>query len=187
MRLACCLPQEPLRRGCWILRPFAFARAQICTQEGDPRYAPSSDLRLARHLPQEPLRRGCWIPSLCASTFAELKSVPKRESPVSLILRLWDGRLWWKIFAMGIKDVADPHKVGDGTTSSIKNQNIRKPGQVNEADPIVNRNRSLNVNQHKSIVKPTMKFKRIKGWDEVVADMKFQATKRKMQELYQRA
>ncbi|XP_056159225.1 probable mediator of RNA polymerase II transcription subunit 26b [Syzygium oleosum] len=32
-----------------------------------------------------------------------------------------------------------------------------------------------------------MKFERIKGWDEVVVDMKFQATKRKMQELYQRA
>ncbi|XP_056163070.1 uncharacterized protein LOC115662120 isoform X2 [Syzygium oleosum] len=120
-------------------------------------------------------------------------------------------------------------KTGDRTTSSVKHQNIRKPGQE-KAGTLAKRNRRLNVNQHKGIVKPNMcsntnsrtipasdtvsrKFAkermlqsqsshgsvegckrplagrqaRIKGRDEVVADMKFQATKRKMQELYQKA
>ncbi|XP_056171038.1 probable mediator of RNA polymerase II transcription subunit 26a isoform X1 [Syzygium oleosum] len=149
-----------------------------------------------------------------------------------------DITMGWKAmvedFCRSTEDVAvlfvDPHKVGDGTTSSVKNQNISKPGQINESGSLVNGNRRLNVNQHKGIVKPNMssntnsrtipasdiasrKFakermlklqsshrpvagcerplgsrqERIKGWDEVVADMKFQATKRKMQELYQRA
>ncbi|KAI6673672.1 hypothetical protein NL676_001578 [Syzygium grande] len=145
-----------------------------------------------------------------------------------------DITMGWKAmvedFCRSTEDVADPHKVGDGTTSSLKNQNVRKSGQVNESGSLVNGNRRLNVNQHKGIVKTNLssntnsrtipasdiasrksakermhkmqsshrsvagcerplgsRQERIKGWNEVVADMKFQATKRKMQELYQRA
>jgi len=55
----------------------------------------------------------------------------------------------------------DPCNVRDRTTFSIKNQkNIRKPGQeqydFSQAGSLADRNRRLNVNQHRGTVKPNM-------------------------------
>ncbi|KAL3715676.1 hypothetical protein ACJRO7_007416 [Eucalyptus globulus] len=62
------------------------------------------------------------------------------------------------------EDVADPCNVGDRTTFSIKNKkNIRKPGQeqydFSQAGSLADRNRRLNVNQHRGTVKPNMSSK----------------------------
>ncbi|XP_039156275.1 probable mediator of RNA polymerase II transcription subunit 26a [Eucalyptus grandis] len=128
-------------------------------------------------------------------------------------------------------DAADPHKVEDGTTSSVKNQNIGEPPQekydFKEPASLAKKKRKLNVNQQPGTGKPNMSSntnsrttpasevaswklakermfrsktsnrsitgcKRqnaidvTKGWNEVVADIKYEATKRKMQELYQK-
>ncbi|KAL3715680.1 hypothetical protein ACJRO7_007420 [Eucalyptus globulus] len=90
----------------------------------------------------------------------------RRNCGSKLIAQLaHDITMRWKAMVEEIcrstEDVADPCNVGDRTTSSIKNQkNIRKPGQeeydFSQAGSLANRNRRLNVNQHRGTVKPNM-------------------------------
>ncbi|XP_039156287.1 probable mediator of RNA polymerase II transcription subunit 26b [Eucalyptus grandis] len=90
----------------------------------------------------------------------------RRNCGSKLIAQLaHDNTMRWKAMVKEIcrstEDVADPCNVGDRTTSSIKNQkNIRKPGQeqydFSQAGSLADRNRRLNVNQHRGTVKPNM-------------------------------
>ncbi|XP_039162174.1 probable mediator of RNA polymerase II transcription subunit 26b isoform X2 [Eucalyptus grandis] len=87
----------------------------------------------------------------------------RRNCGSKLIAQLaHDITMRWKAMVEEIsrstEDVADPCNVGDRTTSSVKN--IRKPGQeqcdVSQAGSLADRNRRLNVNQHRGTVKPNM-------------------------------
>ncbi|KAI6673677.1 hypothetical protein NL676_001583 [Syzygium grande] len=58
----------------------------------------------------------------------------------------------------GTEEVAGPCNIRDGTTSSVKKQNFRKPGQeqfdFNQARSLANRNRRQKVKRHQRVVKP---------------------------------